>query len=159
MNDCTYKNENGVFNYRVAGLLIHCGNLLIMTDENLPYYYLPGGRVQFNENSNDAIIREIKEELKIKIDNIKLIWVNENFFTEESSSEKYHEICFYYKVIINDENEITKNNEFVIVEENKKHRFIWVNVINIKKYKIYPLFLAEKINDDDSQIKHIVEYT
>lgn len=49
--DITFKTPEGRFNYRVAGLLIHEDKLLIMQDENQPYYYVPGGRVMLHEKA------------------------------------------------------------------------------------------------------------
>ena len=51
-----------------------------MHDERSPYYYLPGGRVQINETAEDAMIREIREELEIDINIIRPLWFNQGFF-------------------------------------------------------------------------------
>ena len=29
---------------------------------NVPFYYLPGGHIEFKESANNALIREIEEE-------------------------------------------------------------------------------------------------
>lgn len=63
--DITFKTDEGKFNYRVAGIIIYNYKLLIMRDGKNSHYYLPGGRVKMNENSKEAITREIKEELGI----------------------------------------------------------------------------------------------
>ena len=47
--DISFKTDEGRFNYRVAGLLINDGKILIMKDENASYYYVPGGRVSLHE--------------------------------------------------------------------------------------------------------------
>ena len=43
--DIVLKTENGRFNFRVCGIILNGEKLLVMRDENAPYYYLPGGRV------------------------------------------------------------------------------------------------------------------
>lgn len=157
MEDITYKDKNERFNYRVAGLMIHNDRILIMTDGGLPYYYLPGGRVRFFEESKEAIAREISEELGVQISKSNMIWINENFFTDELSKEKFHEICFYYKVEIEKPNYILCHDEFEREEGIKKHFFKWIGLNEIDNYKLYPLFLAKEIMNSSKEIKHLVE--
>ena len=52
--DISFKTEEGRFNYRVCGIIIHDNKILAMHDEKSPYYYLPGGRVQLNETVEEA---------------------------------------------------------------------------------------------------------
>ncbi len=66
MDDISLKIETGKFNYRVAGLIINNDKLLVMKSPKVPYFYLPVGRVKFNETAQDAIMREIYEELKLR---------------------------------------------------------------------------------------------
>ncbi|MDZ5010793.1 NUDIX domain-containing protein, partial [Clostridium perfringens] len=114
--DITFKTEVGRFNYRVAGILIHDNKLLIMKDDNSPYYYIPGGRVRMHETSESAIIREIKEEVKIETKVNRLLWVVENLFIEEQSGDRFHEIGLYYLLDIKDESIFKKGNEFITNE-------------------------------------------
>lgn len=51
--DITFKATEGIFNYRVAGIIIHNNKLLIMRDGEDSHYYLPGERVKMNESSNE----------------------------------------------------------------------------------------------------------
>ena len=47
------------------------------------------------ENSEDALKRELAEELAVPIKGMRLIWSVENFFT--LSERKFHEISFIMK--------------------------------------------------------------
>ena len=93
--DITFKTSKGRFNYRVCAIIIHENKLLAMKDEHSPYSYLPGGRVKLHETSEQAILRELKEELKIDCDIIRPLWLNQNFFTEDVNKEQYHELCLF----------------------------------------------------------------
>ena len=81
--DITFDTECGRFNYRVCAVIINDNKLLAMHDENSPYYYLPGGRVSLHETAENAVLREIKEELEIDAKIIRPLWVNQSFFNED----------------------------------------------------------------------------
>lgn len=63
--DISYKTESEKFNYRVCAMIISGDRILAMHDERSPYFYLPTGRVKMGETAEDAVIREVKEELRI----------------------------------------------------------------------------------------------
>ncbi len=51
-----------------------------------------------NEKSVDAVKREIQEELGVEVNVDRMLWINENFFKEETSEEQFHEVCIFYLV-------------------------------------------------------------
>lgn len=63
--DCTFSTLEGVFNYRVGAVIRRGGKLLTMKEEGLSHWYLPGGRVRLREPAEQALAREIGEELSL----------------------------------------------------------------------------------------------
>lgn len=56
-----------------AGLLVVKNNKLLLTySKNKKAWYLPGGKLDENETSKTALIREIKEELNVDLQDEKL---------------------------------------------------------------------------------------
>ncbi|SES42332.1 NUDIX hydrolase [Psychrobacillus sp. OK032] len=155
--DISFETVEGRFNYRVAGLLIHDDKLLIMKDEDQSYYYVPGGRVMLNETSEDAVKREIREELSIEVNVKRLLWVNENFFVEATLQEKFHEICFFYLVELKNDEFISRGNEFTVNENGKIHTYYWKYLEELKDINLYPLFLKERITELPMSVDHVVE--
>jgi len=100
--DITFKTETGSFNYRVCAVIIHDGKILAMKDERLPYFYLPGGRVNLYERAEDAVLRELSEELHVDAKIIRPLWLNQAFFVEDVNHERYHELCLYFLMDILD---------------------------------------------------------
>ena len=74
--------SNFKFNFRVAGIFVNDSKILLQKCEKDNYYSLIGGRVKYGETTIEALIREIQEEIGIKVNNkeTKLINVSENFF-------------------------------------------------------------------------------
>ena len=81
--DVSFKVENEKFNYRVCAIILNDGKILAMRDERSPYFYLPGGRVKLGETAENAVIRELKEELKITATIARPLWFHQGFFQED----------------------------------------------------------------------------
>ena len=86
--DITYREGGGKFNYRVCAVMVHEGRLLAMRDERSPYYYLPGGRVKLGETAEDAVLRELREELGISaaIRRPRRMWTSSAIMSSASTS-------------------------------------------------------------------------
>lgn len=145
--DLTFKTEKGIFNYRVCAILIHDNRILAMKNDKSPYYYLPGGRVKLHETAEDAIVRELKEELCINAAIIRPLWFNQNFFMEDMTVEKFHELCICFLVDAEDTPLILHNNSFVTRKSKHNEVFYWLDIHSLKEEYMYPLFIKEKIND------------
>ena len=65
MCDIKYKNSNYNFAYRVSALIFNKEKtkILLFYGNDTNFYMLPGGKVKELEKSNEAIKREIQEEI------------------------------------------------------------------------------------------------
>ncbi len=118
-----------------------------MHDENSPYYYLPGGRVALNETAENAVTREVKEELDIEAKIIRPLWVHQGFFEEDVTGEKFHELCIYFLVDVSRTGIFDRGDKFKGSESHHVHDFEWLPFERLKEEYIYPLFIKEKIFD------------
>lgn len=143
--DISFRTNNGRFNYRVCAIMISDGKILAMHDERSPYYYLPGGRVKLGETAEQAVIREVEEELNITPTIVRPLWLNQAFFTEDVDKEKYHELCVYFLVDISDTDIFSKGNKFILKERQNVHEFEWMEFKRLKNEYFYPLFLKDSI--------------
>lgn len=143
--DISFTINKEKFNYRVCGIIIKENKILAMKDERSPYYYLPGGRVMMGERAEDAIIREIKEELEIDALIIRPLWLNQGFFTEDVDELQYHELCIYFLMDIEDKFISKMGNKFTLHEGNHTHDFEWLEFESLKDLYFYPLFLKDEI--------------
>lgn len=143
--DISYKTESGKFNYRVCAMIISDGKILAMHDERSPYFYLPGGRVKMGETAEDAVIREVREELGIIAKIARPLWLNQAFFTEDVDHLRYHELCIYFLMDISETDLLERGNEFTVNEGKKTHIFEWLDFDQLKEEYFYPLFLKKEI--------------
>ena len=143
--DITFKTEDGKFNYRVCAMMLHDGKILAMHDQRSPYFYLPGGRVAIGETAEQAVIREVQEELHITPKILRPLWLNQAFFTEEVDKQKYHELCIYFLMDIAETDILSRGARFTSKEGNRTHTFEWLPYERLKDEYFYPLFLKEAI--------------
>lgn len=143
--DIVLKTENGRFNFRVCGIMLNGEKLLVMRDENAPYYYLPGGRVNLHETVENAILRELSEELDIQAEIIRPLWVNQAFFVEEVSKDRFHEICFYFLIDISKSDLLKRGEKFTRSEGKHTLNFEWLHVNELKDKYLYPEFIKDEI--------------
>lgn len=143
--DVVMKTPDGRFNYRVCAVIIHDDKLLAMKDRVSPYYYLPGGRVKLHETAEHAIIREIEEELGVTARIDRALWLNQGFFVEDVTKDRFHEICLYFLIDITDTSIPTNVRTFEGVEKNKMHVFEWLAFEDVKRSYLYPIFIKSHI--------------
>ena len=143
--DLSFRCDNQKFNYRVCAMIIADGRILAMRDERSPYFYLPGGRVAMGETAEDAVIREVREELGITPRIVRPVWLNQAFFTEEVDHLRYHELCIYFLTDISETDLPQKGDAFCVTEGKRTHRFEWLEFGGLKEEYFYPLFLKNEI--------------
>lgn len=143
--DITFKVGNEKFNYRVCAMIISDGKILAMHDERSPYFYLPGGRVGMREAAEDAVIREVQEELGVTAKILRPLWLNQAFFTEDVDGLNYHELCIYYLMDILEIDLLSRGDSFTTKEGNRTHTFEWLEFDRLKDEYFYPLFLKKDI--------------
>ena len=113
--------------------------------KNCGIYHIVGGGIQINESSEEAARREIFEEIKIKLEDIRLIAIVERFYkTDEKNKNegrKIHGIEFFY---------YCKSEEIINLPEG----FHYLNLEQIKDQNIEPMII-KLIENKEIGIKHI----
>lgn len=123
--------------------------LLFKADETRDFYMLPGGRIQYFEDSKTAIIREMQEELGWNL-NYDFYAIQENFL--ETKSQKITQYIFCYKAIYNEE--IAK--ETFACLDNDYQYFYWIDIAKLDNLKILPKSNKDLILGNNKDI-HIIE--
>lgn len=110
-------------------------------------FILPGGRLELIENSEEAIVRELQEELGITLD-CKLISIEEIIVKDR----KFHMLEFVYYAEIDDFN-IIKNMD------DGWDKFKVVNINEIDNFDIRPKTVKEMIKCEKyDNISHNINY-
>src|SRR5690348_17531423 len=86
----TFEREHIRFNYRIAGVTIRDGKVLVQQPERGGFCFLPGGRAELLESASETLRREMQEELHVDATIGRLLWIVENFFAFEGRD--FHEL-------------------------------------------------------------------
>ena len=143
--DISFATNNQKFNYRVCAVILDNNRILAMQDERSPYYYLPGGRVKMGETAEQAIIRELDEELSVKAEIIRPLWLNQAFFNEDVEHIDYHELCIYFLIDISNTHILKLGDKFRINENKHTLMFEWLDFKRLEDEYFYPLFIKKEI--------------
>ncbi len=80
----------------VRAIIQDKGKILVCKKKGNNYYFFPGGHIDFGESAEKALVREIREELGLKIKKYSFIGGSEHLFTEDG--RKHHEINLVFEV-------------------------------------------------------------
>ena len=156
--DILFKEKDWVFSYRVAGICVQSGKVLLQTTtgEDRSFAF-PGGHAEFGETNEQTLIREFKEEIGADIQVKELKWVAEIFFPW--GNKPCHQICLYYMIeILNPE--IPKDGVFLAKEHLEGRNFDleyhWVSLENAEKLEIYPTQARQLLKQLDTGVTHFV---
>ena len=157
-HDILFKTEDAVFSHRVSGVLIRDGKILRQHPVGSPDYAFPGGYVRCGETSENAIERELKEELGADVRTVRLLWIGENFFP--GGEKSCHQICLYYLVGLCDETQLPLDGSFRVKDELDEGlcdlEFCWIRLSALKDMELYPDNVKEELMDLSDAIEHFV---
>ncbi|MBQ2385218.1 MAG: NUDIX domain-containing protein, partial [Clostridia bacterium] len=97
------------------------------------------------ETAENAVIREVQEELGITSKIVRPLWLNQAFFTEDVNKLDYHELCIYFLMDIEDTDLLARGKQFTSNEGHRTHTFEWLEFEKLKDEYFYPVFLKEEI--------------
>jgi ADP-ribose pyrophosphatase YjhB (NUDIX family) len=142
-NMVCFEKNNARFLLCVRGIVINQERVLLFNVIGWDWWALPGGRVEMLEYSNEALKREMREEIATDIKVGRLVWVVENFFKPEN--KPYHEIGIYYLMDLPGDSIVFKADEYTCQDGPVKLRFRWFPVAEITHVEIRPSFLKQRL--------------
>ena len=145
LQDFLTKVGNTVFGVRATALIVQNGKLLVTKGKDK--YYTIGGAIQVNERTEEAVVREVKEELGVKAEARQLAFVVENRFEQESVY--YHNIEFHYLV------DLLEDAPLTMQEDEKTQPCEWIDLDQLQNIQLVPAFLKTALPDWDGQLRHI----
>lgn len=156
--DLKIKTEKEEFHGRTCGITKQENNFLIMRVNQSSYYHIPGGHIEIGEDSEQAIIREIKEEIDCDVQETDLFAIQENFWTR--NNKKCHGIEFYY--IIKPKQQL-QMKDYQRIENDKSEEklldFKWVTPEELKDIDLRPSNIKDMIINGEylKGLSHIVK--
>ena len=157
MKDILFRQDDFVFSYRVGGILIRDGKILLQRPKDDDYSII-GGHVSAMETTSETLVREFKEELHADVRVGELMAVGEIFFPW--GNRPCHQIAFYYNVELSDSAQIPAEGVFRGYDEMDNERidldFCWVPLEKLDGITVYPVELIPHIQSGSKEIFHFV---
>lgn len=148
---------NRVFNHRVAGIAIRDAHVLICREDDDPYTLLPGGQIEFGEDSHTSLVREIEEEMKAPGKVGRLLFTAETFFHRDS--RQFHEVGIYYAITPPPELPfITDGPALVTQDEGHELTFLWIAIAGagLERINLMPRWLRARLGALPDAPLHLV---
>lgn len=119
---CIFKNE-----------------ILLTKSKQDGYYFLPGGHIENNESPEQALIREIKEELNIDIPLSELKFISEFENSWINKNGDNHEVNYVY---LNQ-----PDNKFDTISQEDHIDFEWIPKTRLNEIDLRPEQIKEIIKN------------
>ena len=147
------------FHYRVAGVATHEGQVLLHRAEIDDSWSLPGGRTQLLETAQDALRREMHEEVGAEVKVGRLLWAVENFFRDRG--ERHHELGLYFLMSLEPNSPLySHDGPFSGDEGGLALEFRWYPQEQsvLAQLPVYPAFLQQGLTSLPDVPQHVVHY-
>jgi ADP-ribose pyrophosphatase YjhB (NUDIX family) len=156
--DIFFKLDDFIFSYRLAGILIKNGKVLLQKALNEVGYAFPGGQAAFPESNEQTLKREFLEEIAADVNIKDLKWVGEIFFPFQG--KPCHQICLFYLVELQDDTQIPLEGSFLASEsfdgKTFELEFAWISLSALDSITLYPPIAKELLQQLDGGVEHFV---
>lgn len=158
MTMISFKVADGRFNYRSAAVILCDRHVLLHRARADDFWALPGGRVEFMECADQAVVREISEELGWTVRVARQLWQVENFF--EYRSERFHELLNIFRVDLVSQVKVVSEVDFQGIEQaDDDILFRWVPVDMVSGYVLKPDFIKGRFSALPQQVEHVKQHS
>jgi ADP-ribose pyrophosphatase YjhB (NUDIX family) len=153
------ENGSDCFNYRIVGVAVHENSVLLHQGEGEDFWTFPGGRAEFGESAEQTLKREMREEIGVDVEVVRLLWFVENFFTY--ADKQYHEIALYFLMQFPPSCKyVVEQSSFQGEEEGAKLIFQWFAVQPdvLSGLPLLPSFLQTAVQNLPESVQHVIHY-
>ena len=152
--DMTVQCANGIINVRVGAIIMQNGKVLMVSNKRSDYFYSVGGRIQFGETAEQAIVREVMEETGVKMDIDRLGFIHENYFYGDAPTnfgKLIYEISFFFYMKVPKDFTLTCNS---FTEDGSEEHLAWVSLDDERK--MFPTFFKTELNNPKNYVQHVI---
>lgn len=155
--DILFRQDDFIFSYRVAGILMHEGKILLQrpVDDD---FAIPGGHVSAFETTKETLAREFREEIRADVEVGDLIAIGEIFFPW--GRRPCHQIGLYYLCSLKDPSQIPTDGVFPGHDDWGNERidlnFHWLTPEEVSRNVVYPQELIPHILSGSKEVFHFV---
>ena len=145
---------DGFVNVRVGAIIEKNGKVLMVTNEDVDYFYSVGGRIRLGESMEDAVRREVREETGRALEIDRLGFIHEDFFIGDSFAKQgklIHEIGFYFYMKTPADFE---PSPAALAAEGRGEHLEWVSPDTANT--IFPAFFRTELAAPVPYVRHIV---
>ena len=144
---------------RTGGIILKNNKILLCTEKYIDFWYIPGGGISKFETSEQALKREIEEELGISPSIERLLWFTENIFYFDYCKSNIHQLNFFYLINL----AIDETRESFIINEKiqgegkiKELHFKWFDIDNLQDIDLRPAFLKKALRSIPEHVQHVI---
>lgn len=153
---------NRWFQYRVGGVCVEGGDVLLHRAATDDFWALPGGRCEAGEAAVDALRREMWEETGADVAVGPLLCVVENFYTH--SDKPHHELGVYFACTLSPGHPYRdRTREHAGVEDTHPDGvalplvFRWFPVASLADVPLYPACLRDALAEANAGTRYLVQ--
>jgi ADP-ribose pyrophosphatase YjhB (NUDIX family) len=146
--------DKGLLNIRVGAIIMKEGKILMVGNKRSDYLYSVGGRIQFGETAEEAVVREVFEETGVKMEVERLAFVHENYFYGDAPTnlgKLIYEISLFFTMKVPRDFTPVSNS---FTEDNSKEFLTWVSPD--ADITLYPAFFKTELGRMTESVKHFV---
>ncbi|GGE23788.1 NUDIX hydrolase [Streptococcus himalayensis] len=149
--DFRSRSQNQIFGVRATALIMRGNRLFLSYRKETETYYTIGGAIEVGESTEEAVSREVKEELGIDVTVKQLAFIVENEFTvlDNRKPLHFHNIEFHYIV------EFSGEMPSHMIEEKWAYPCYWIDVDNLVNVNVVPSFLKNHLPNWSGTMEHI----
>ena len=149
-----FSNGEITFMYRVGGIAVRDGRLLVEHNVRHGFCFVPGGRVEYGENAVQALSRELDEEFGGNVRVGRLVIVSDILF--ELDGIRYQEAGLYFLMEF-DPGHYIIGREGKFEAEEPKLVYQWLPLNELEEVELFPRFLRELVLDIPQTPKYVIQ--